>query len=77
MICPDCGSMNVEEIDKGYFLCLDCGGEFSQEMEDLFEEEDEALESLFENEEEMEEGKYYDEYEDFDEYREYPEEEEF
>lgn len=74
MICPDCGSTNVEEIDRGYFFCIDCGSEFSQESEELLEEEDElTLDALFSEEDEEDEMDIYDE---FDEYREYPEEEE-
>ncbi len=74
MICPECGSMNVEEIDRGYYFCLDCGAEFYQEVEDLLEDEDSPIEVIFDEELEEEEELFYEGYE---EYEEYPEEEEF
>lgn len=73
MICPECGSMNVEEIDRGYYFCLDCGAEFYQEVEDFLEEEESPIEGIFD--EELEEEEMF--YEGYEEYEEYPEEEEF
>lgn len=29
MRCPYCGSPAVEKIDRNYYVCLDCGEEFS------------------------------------------------
>jgi|Deesub1362A_J573_1020465.scaffolds.fasta_scaffold00122_18 uncharacterized Zn finger protein (UPF0148 family) len=73
MICPECGSMNVEEIDRGYYFCLDCGAEFYQEVEDFLEDEGSPIEGIFD--EELEEEEMF--YEGYEEYEEYPEEEEF
>lgn len=75
MICPECGSMNVEEIDRGYYFCLDCGAEFSQEIEEFFEEEESPIQGIFEEEEELEEEERP-LYEGYEEYEEFPEEEE-
>lgn len=76
MICPECGSMNIEEIDRGYYFCLDCGAEFYQEVEEVVEEEI-PLQGIFEEEEEEEEIEEKPIYEEYEEYEEYPEEEEF
>jgi len=64
MICPECGSMKVEEIEKGYYYCLECGHEFSEE-EELIEEEVDFEDSLLEDEEE--EGEDFLEYEEEEE----------
>ncbi|MEO0255294.1 MAG: hypothetical protein ABIN20_07755 [candidate division WOR-3 bacterium] len=68
MICPECGSMKVEEIEKGYFYCLECGHEFSEE--DEYIEDSDFEDTILEDEEEEEE-------EEFFEYDEEEEEEEF
>ncbi|MEN3045686.1 MAG: hypothetical protein ABDH49_01670 [Candidatus Hydrothermales bacterium] len=65
MICPECGSTKIEEIEKGYFYCLECGYEFSEEEEYINDSEYES--TVLEDEEEEE---YYD-------YDEEEEEEEF
>jgi len=61
MICPECGSMKVEEIEKGYYYCLECGHEFSEE--DEFIEDDFGNAFLADEEEE--------EFEDFEEEEEF------
>lgn len=76
MICPECGSMNVEEIDRGYYFCLDCGAEFSQEIEEFIEEEESPIQGIFEEEEEELEEEERPLYEEYEEYEEFPEEEE-
>ncbi|MEN3044185.1 MAG: hypothetical protein ABDH37_03070 [Candidatus Hydrothermales bacterium] len=65
MICPECGSMKIEEIEKGYFYCLECGHEFSEEEEYI--DESDYEDAVLEDEEEEEEFYDYDEEEEEEE----------
>lgn len=63
MICPECGSENINELEDGRYKCLDCGHRFGQDEgeEAEGEEREEGEESEWEEEERQEE----DEDEDF------------